>query len=405
MRPNGNGYDGPRFPRLQSLSLLAAAAALLVSVVLALILGGERFFEAYLYAYLLWLGLSLGCLVMLFVQHLAGGSWGAMIRRTLEAGVSVLPVLALLFIPILLGLGSLYEWTHEEYVQDMPIVAAKTAYLNIPFFIARAVLYFAIWIGGALYYLRLSNRQDREPDESGRLGFRLRSVSGLWIVLYVLTMTFAATDWGMSLTPEWFSGIYPVILMIGQAITAVAFVIIAMVLLARVNPALDALLTEKRLQDLGNFLMAFIMFWAYVSFSQLIIIWSNNIVETNNFYVVRLNTDWVYLSAFLLVFGFFAPFVILFSRWVKRKRAALLTVAIFVLFVRLADMFWIIVPTFEREGFPLSIFDPLLLVGLGGLWLAVFARSLASRPLLPLHDPRLVDHDEDNAAAGVPTHA
>lgn len=405
MSTNGNGYGGPRFPRLQSLSLLVGAVALLVSVVLALIVGGESFFEAYLYSYLIWLGLSLGCLVMLFVQHLAGGSWGAMIRRTLEAGVAVLPVLALLFIPILLGLGSLYEWTHEEYVQDMPIVAAKTAYLNIPFFIARAVLYFAVWIGGALYYLRLSNRQDREPDESGRLGFRLRSVSGLWIVLYVLTMTFAATDWGMSLTPEWFSGIYPVILMIGQAISAVAFVIIAMVLLARTNPALDALLSEKRLQDLGNFLMAFIMFWAYVSFSQLIIIWSNNTVETNNFYVVRLNTDWVYLSAFLLVFGFFAPFVILFSRWVKRKRAALMAVAFFALFVRLADMFWIIVPTFEREGFPLSIFDPLLLVGLGGLWLAVFARSLASRPLLPLHDPRLVAHDEDGAAAGVPTHA
>lgn len=379
---------GPDLGRLQSLSLIVGAVAVVAAIGLAL-LGSAGFFHSYLFAFLFWLGLSLGCLVLLFVQHLAGGSWGALIRRPLEAGVSVLPILAILFIPLLFGLGSLYEWTHAEFVESQPIVAAKTAYLNVPFFIARAVLYFAIWIAGALFFLRMSNRQDRDLASSGSLAYRMKSVSAIWIIIYVLTMTFAAIDWGMSLTPEWFSGIYPVILMIGQAITAISFIICVMVLLAGTIPAVNELLTTKRLQDLGNFLMAFTMFWAYVSFSQLIIIWSNNTVETSPWYVVRLNGGWSYLSAFLLAFGFFAPFAILFSRWVKRKRSALMTIAIWALLIRLIDLFWILVPSYGRSGSPLTVLDVLLLVGLGGLWLAVFARSLASRPILPLHDPRL----------------
>ncbi|MEX2536147.1 MAG: hypothetical protein WD273_11185 [Trueperaceae bacterium] len=379
----------PSLGQLQGISLVVGAIAVAAALLLALLMGSEGFFQSYLLAFLFWLGLSLGCLVMLFVQHLAGGSWGALIRRPLEAAVAVLPVLAILFIPLLFGLGSLYEWTHAEYIETHPLVGAKSSYLNVPFFIVRAVLYFAIWIGGALYFLRMSNRQDRELNNSGSIAYRMKSLSAAWIIIYVMTMTFAGIDWGMSLTPTWFSGIYSVILMIGQAINATAFIIVVLILLARAVPAVNELLTAKRLQDLGNFLMAFIMFWAYVSFSQLIILWSNNTVETSPWYVVRLNTDWAYLSAFLLVFGFFAPFAILFSRWVKRKRAALMTVAIWAIIVRLVDLFWIIVPSFDRSGSQLLLLDVLLVVGLGGLWLAAFTRSLASRPILPLHDPRL----------------
>lgn len=394
----------PDFTRFQNLALLVGGIAV-VAALLVTLFGGRGFFHSYLYAYLFWLGMSLGCLVLLFVQHLAGGSWGALIRRPLEAGAAVLPVLAVLFVPLLFGLGSLYEWTHPEFLETHALVAAKSEYLNVPFFIARAVLYFAIWIGGALFFLRLSNRQDRELENSGSIGYRMKSVSAAWIIIYVLTMTFAGIDWAMSLTPEWFSGIYSVILMIGQAISAISFIIIAVVLIASVSPAVNELLTAKRLQDLGNFLMAFTLFWAYVNFSQLIIIWSNNTVETNNWYVVRLNTDWVYLSSFLLAFGFFAPFAILFSRWVKRKRVALVTVAVWSLVVRLLDLFWILVPTYGREGGPLLLLDLLLLVGLGGLWLGVFARSLASRPILPLHDPRLAPLHHDERLGEVAEHA
>ena len=382
---------------LQSGALIAGGVLLLLALVLALFVS-PGFFQAYLNAYLLWLGLSLGCLVMLFVGHMAGGSWAALIQRPLEAGAAVLPVLALLFIPLLFGMGQLFPWTDAAFVESEPLVAAKAGYLNVPFFIARAILYFAIWIGGAFVYLRLSRRQDQEAEQAGKLGFRMRSLAGFWIVLYVLTMTFAAIDWGMSLTPLWFSGIYPAIHMIGQAISGISFIIVIMVFLAGRVAAVNELLTAKRLQDLGNFLMGFLMFWAYLNFSQLIIIWSNNTMETSPYYVARFADNWILVGAFLLLFGFFAPFVILFSRWVKRKRQALLAVAGFSLLIRVVDMFYILVPSFERPGSQLLLLDLLLLVGLGGIWLALYLRSLAARPILPLNDPRLVV-DEGRAPA------
>ena len=360
-----------------------------IGAIVAAVAGAGDFFESYLFAFLFWLGLSLGSFVLLIVQHMAGGSWGAMIQRPLEAGSNMLLLMAVLFVPLLFGMGSLYIWTDAAFVDAHPIVQAKAGYLNVPFFIARAVAYFAVWIGGALLFLRGSARQDEDAARAGRIGYGLKRSSGLWIILYVLTMTFAMTDWGMSLTPEWFSGMYPVIFMIGQAISATAFVIGVVVLLATFVPEVNELLTAKRLQDLGNFLMAFIMFWAYVSVSQLMIIWSQNTIETNPYYVLRLNTGWSWAMAFLLLFGFFAPFGILFSRWVKRKRAALVAVAVWAIVVRLVDLFVIVVPAFGREGFPLQLTDVLLWAGLGGLWLAGFAWALARRPLLPLHDPRL----------------
>jgi len=380
--------------RIQSAAFVVGIVGLVAAVLWSLI-GSTPFFGSYLYAFLFWVGLSLGCLVMLFVQHAGGGSWGAMIRRPLEAGVSVLPIMALLFVPLLFGLGSLYDWTHSEYLAVHPTVEWKANYLNIPFFILRSAVYFAIWSYAAVYFVRQSARQDKEVEVSGKIAYRLRMLSGPWIVVYIITMTLAAVDWAMSLTPDWWSGIYGVIFMIGQAITAVSFIIGVMAFLAARDPKVDEVLTSKRLQDLGNFLMAFTMFWAYVSFSQLIILWSNNTVETSTWYVLRLGPGWSGLAAFLLVFGFFAPFAILFSRWVKRKRRALVTVAIWSVVVQLLNLFWFIIPTFQRRGFPLSPLDLLLLVGMGGIWLAVFTRSLSAHPILPLHDPRLakvVDH-------------
>lgn len=373
--------------RLQMTGLMVGLAGLLVALVTAFSSGGQAFFQSYLYAFLFWMGLALGCLILLFVQHMAGGSWGALIRRPLEAGAMVLPVMALFFIPILLGMGSLYDdWLRPHSV----IVEAKTAYLNRPFFILRSLLYFAIWIFGAWYFFNASGKQDKADSHEGtRIGFGLKRTATFWIVIYVMTMTFAGVDWAMSLKPEFFSGMYSVILMIGQAISAICLIILTMVFLANNDKEIDELLTSKRLQDLGNFLMAFTLFWAYTSFSQIIIIWSNNVIETNPYYVLRFSSAWQGLGYFLLIFGFFAPFAILFSRWVKRKRRALVIVALWALVVRLVDLFYIIIPNYSREGFPLALSDIALLVGIGGIWLAAFAYWLKRRPILPQNDPRL----------------
>jgi hypothetical protein len=371
---------------------LVLGAVGLVGGVLAGLSGG--FYESWLLAFLFWVGLALGHLILLIIGHMAGGSWSAVIQRPLEAGVSLLPIMALLFLPVLFGMNALYVWTDPAYLESHPIVAAKTAWLNVPFFVVRSVIYFALWLLAAWLYLRGSARQDREPSASGRIGYRLKSLGGLWVVLYVLTMSFAGRDWAMSLDPAWWSGIYAVILMISQAITAVAFVILVMVALAGRSARIDDLLTSKRLQDLGNFLMAFLMFWAYVSFSQLIIIWSGNISELAPWYVVRMAPGWLGVGGFLLAFGFLAPFVILFSRWVKRRRLALATVAAWSLFVQLLNLIYFVVPAFERPGFPITLSDALIWLGLGGVWIFFFLRRLEAHPLLPMNDPRLKEAEQ-----------
>ncbi len=352
--------------------------------------GAAGFFQSYLMSYVFWLGISLGALVILFTQHLAGGPWGPLISRPLESAATVIPLMALLFVPVLLGAGDLYPWTNAAYVAEHPTVAAKQEYLNLPWFIVRSVVYFVVWIAAAMLYRRSSLDQDRAGKAGGDIGYRLRSAAGMWFVFYVLTMTFAGFDWAMSLTPLWFSGIYPTILMATQSITGIAFMILVITWIANRNATVDALLTPRRLQDLGNFLMAFTMFWAYVQVSQLIIQWSNNVVETASWYVLRFSPEWIGVSAFLLFFGFFAPFFVLFSRWVKRKRRALVAVSIWSLFMQALNYFWFLAPAFGREGFALTLADVLLFIGIGGIWLAAFARQLASRQVLPSNDPRLV---------------
>lgn len=372
--------------RARNLFFIAGALGLVIALIMAFT-GSTSFFESWLYAFLLWTGASLGCFVMLTVVHIAGGSWGALVMRPLEAGVAVLPLMAVFLIPLLFGIGDLYPWSDAAYVETHPLVGAKAALLNTPFFIVRSILYFVIWILGGWLLLRGSDRADADP--SGTIWFRLKGMGTVWLPIYIMTFTFAAVDWGMSLTPEWFSGIYPAILMSGHAITGTAVIILAVVFMARFNRRVDALLTEKRLQDLGNFLMAFLLFWAYLSISQLMIIWSNNTVETSGYYVARITGAWEPVAIAITVIGFFGPFVILFSRWVKRKRLALALVALWVIGVRMLDLYWIIIPSFERMVPEFRWVDVIMVLGMGGVWAGYYLHRLASRPLLPANDPRL----------------
>lgn len=384
--------------KVQLAGLVIGAAALIAAVILGFTGRADGFFQSYLVSYLFWIGLSLGSLMLLFIVHLAGGSWGALIIRPLEAAASIVPLFALLFVPVILGMGDLYPWTDAAYVAAEPTVAAKSQYLNVWFFILRAVVIFGVFTLGSMLYRNLSKRQDEQAGNAGRTGYRMKNLGGLWVVIYILTMTFASFDWAMSLTPTWFSGIYPGIIMSGQVITGLALVILVMVNLAAKNPTVDKLLTPKRLQDLGNMLMAVTMFWAYTQISQLIIQWSNNVVETASWYVIRFDPTWIGLSAFILFFGFFAPFMILFSRWVKRTRRALAAVAVWALVVQFLNYFWFVVPAFSRQGFQFTLLDFLALIGLGGIWVAAYARALTTRNVLPANDPRLVKVVADHHA-------
>jgi hypothetical protein len=346
---------------------------------------------AVLMGFVFWVGLSVGGLGLLLIDHMAGGSWGAVIRRPLEAMVSALPVALLFFLPIAFFIPQLYPWADAAYVEAHKLVAWKAGYLNATWYVLRSVIYFALWLLAAWIYLRGAREQDAaDLGRAGLIGYRLKATAAAWLVVYVLTMTLAVTDWTMSLTPEWWSGIYGLIFMIGQAISAMSLVILTMVWMARRSPRVDGLLTEKRLQDLGNFLMAFIMFWAYVNVSQLIIQWTNNVVETNTFYVLRLyEQPWQGLGVYLLVAGFFLPFLILFSRWVKRARAALAFMAGWALLNQALHVYWYVAPEIGRASLP-GFGDVAIFLGLGGIWFAAFLRSLGARSVVPERDPRLL---------------
>jgi len=294
--------------------------------------------------------------------------------------------MALLFVPLLFGLHSLYEWTHTEVVANDPVLLYKRPYLNVPFFIARAFFYFLAWIGAAY----LLNRWSLQLDHSGapalaqRLGKRQRP----GLLLYGLTATFASIDWMMSLEPHWFSTIYGLLFIGGQVLATLAFVIIVAMLLAGEKPLADVI-RPSHFHDLGNLLFTFVMIWAYLGFSQFLITWSGNLPEEITWYNRRIGGGWQYLALALIVLDFALPFVLLLSRATERRAQTLAYVAGLILVMRLVDIFWMITPAFHPSGLTVHWMDFLLPLGMGGIWVAYFIWQLKRMPLLPLRDPRM----------------
>jgi len=350
-----------------------------------------QFFRSYLVGYLFALGVTLGCLGLLMLQHLTGGHWGVMIRRPLESATRTLPVLAVLFVPLGFGLRQLYAWTGP---MEKPLSRFQMSYLTIPGFLTRAAIYFAIWILLMLLLNSWSLQQDASPDRALRR--KLQMLSGPGIILYVFTMTFAAVDWVMSLSPHWSSTIYGFLFVGGQAVSAMALMIAVAVLLAQSEP-MSGILQPRHLHDLGKLLLAFVMLWAYFAFSQLLIIWAGNLPEEIPFYVKRLRGGWGALGVLILLFHFALPFFLLLSRDLKRSARLLPRLAIAVIFMRLVDLFWMTAPEFSPDAFRVHWMDVAAPAGIGGIWLAYFAWQLKGRPLLPLGDPELaeaIEHGE-----------
>jgi Ni/Fe-hydrogenase subunit HybB-like protein len=376
----------PALARLQQRALIVGVLGLAAGA-LGAFQNPDQFLRSWLIGFLFCLGLSLGSLGLLMLQHMSGGQWGLVGRRVFEAASRNLPFVALLFLPILIGLPRLYDWARPEAVQADHILQMKAPYLNVPFFIARAVLYFVLWIGGAWTLNKWSSGQDRgaiavTPADSRR--FRVVSAPGL--VVYVLSLTFAVTDWVMSLDPHWYSTIFGFIFVAGQGLAGFALVIAVLSTLTDTEPY-ATYLNKRHFLDLGKLLLAFVMLWAYFSFSQFLIIWAGNLPEEIPFFLDRLQGGWQYLSAAILLGHFALPFTLLLSRDLKRRPRLLAKVAIFILLFRYLDLVWLVAPMFGHEGFPLHWLNLAVPAGLAGLWFSLFARQLRSRPLLPLNDP------------------
>jgi hypothetical protein len=389
----------PELGRYQTQSLITGAVALALGLIVALLTANLRgFFFAYLMSYFFWVGISVGCLVWVMIQFVARGSWGVVIRRVGESGTRTLPLMALLFIPIIIGMGYLFYWSHREVIEGDEVLRLKEGYLNPVFFVIRAVIYFAVWLLLAYYLNRWSRQQDQTANP--RLTDLMRNLSGPGIVIFGLTVTLAATDWVMSLDPHWYSTIFGIIVMGGWGLSALSFIIIALALLARFEP-LRSVLKPNHFHDLGNLLLALVMLWAYFNFSQFIIIWSGNLPEETPWYLRRMRGGWQYVGLAIVVFHFALPFLLLLNRLTKRSVSMLAAIAGMVIFMRLVDTFYLISPEADREHhLPLAAYShlpgllqlPLLVflpVGIGGLWLAFFCWQLRKQPLMPLGDPLL----------------
>lgn len=368
----------------QRRALILGGVGLLLSVAGALV-STEQFFQSYLFAYLFWVSLALGCFAILMVHLLAGGEWGFMIRRVVESGAMTLPLMALLFVPLLFGMGDLYEWARPAAVAADEVLQQKQWYLNVPFYVIRLIVYFGIWIGMAYLLHRWSRRQDEAGDNG--IQERMRVVSAPGLVIFVLTVTFSAFDWGMSLEPHWYSTIYGMLFLVGHGLAGVAFATALLVVLANRTPLSD-IVEAKHYNDLGSLLLTFVILWAYIAFSQWLIIWSGNLTEEIPWYLHRGAGGWQWLIIAVIAFHFAVPFVILLSRARKRNPRVLYWLSLTILVLRLVDWFWLVMPAFYPGTFHIHWLDIVTPIGIGGIWVAVFLWYLKAKPLLPQNDPR-----------------
>lgn len=366
--------------RIQNRALFIGGVGL-VACLTGAMLDREQFFRSYLMSWLFWTGLSSGCLALLMLHHLVGGSWGFVIRRLLEAGTRTLPLVTILAVPLWLNIAVLYVWAKPELAKGLE---HKTFwYLKTSSFVERTFLYLLVWMALAYFYNKWSAEQDATGDPA--LAGRLESLAGPGLIFFGLTITFHAMDWGMSLEPHWYSTVYGLHFMIGQILAAMAFCIVMARLLSPHEP-LSKVMTPSHFHDLGNLLLAFVMLWAYLTLSQFLITWSGNLPEEASWYVHRIGPGWKTVALFLVLFHWAAPLLILLNRSVKRRAERLARLAILLLFMRMVDIFWLIKPAFVTD-LRIDWLDIALAVGLGGIWVGYFCYELKRRPLLAMRDP------------------
>lgn len=377
-------FNPPNLSDIQKRSLIVGII-FLVLLLLGVFLDKEHVFQSYLIGWTFWTGIAIGSLALLMLQHMTGGGWGFVIRRILEAATRTLPLMAILFLPVILGAHYVYHhWLDHEELAKHAVVQFKTPYLNLPFFIVRTVVYFAVWLALVFLLNKWSAAQDRTADN--RYTKRMRVLSGPGMVALIFTVTFASVDWYMSLEPEWFSTIYGFIWVAAWSLSALAFAIAVLAWLSAQEP-MRRVVAPLHFHDLGKLLLALVMLWSYFAFSQYLIIWSGNLPEEIGYYIVRTHYGWGIVIVTIALLHFAAPFLFLLSRDLKRNPRKLVLIAMLVLVMRMVDLLWMLVPAF-REAHRYIWMDVLAVIGFGGLWLALFASQLSKRSLVPINDPQ-----------------
>ena len=376
---------------------LIVGAVGLVACAAAFVLDRDHFFRSWLISYWLFLGFALGGLGLTMIQHLSGGQWGVF-RRIFEASSRTLPLLLVLFLPLLFGLKTLYPWANPELVRADEVLRHREPYLNTTFFLIRVAVYFVSWIGLSMVLNNLSARQD---NGEVTVNLRIQRWCGAGIVIYAVTVMFAGIDWVMATNPHWFSTIFGFLSMGGHGLEALAFTIIAANFLFP-RPPMSGLLKPSHFHDLGKLMFAFVMLWAYFNFSQYLLTYAANLVEEVPYMIVRIHNGWQILALFLVLFHFFIPWLLLLSRNLKRRPRQLVIIALWLLLARYFDVYMMVSPEFTAAGPNIHTLpgeqvshlffhwtDLAAPAAIGGLWVWMFFTELGKRPLFAAGDPYL----------------
>jgi hypothetical protein len=379
------GFTPPAELNRVTMRALIVGGVFMLLLIIGAFFGGAQFIHAYLVGFIFWIGITLGSLALLMLQHLTGGAWGLVIRRVLEASTRTLPLMLILFIPIIFGLRQIYPWANSAFMNTTPALQQKSHYLNPSFFIMRSAIYFAFWSLLALALNWFSLEQDRTGKS--RIRKRLQMISGPGLALLIFSITFATIDWVMSLEPDWSSTIFGLIFVAAWSLSALSFTIVVMSWLSHRAP-MDRVAQPRHFHDWGNLLLALVMLWTYFAFSQYLLIWSGNLAEETVWYVARNHGGWGVIALAIVILQFAFPFLALLSRASKKSADKLAVLAVLILVMRVVDVIWLIEPAFPGHHYGLWM-DVVAPIGIGGLWLATFAWQLQKRALVPLNDPQL----------------
>ncbi|MEW6413564.1 MAG: hypothetical protein AB1483_14000 [Candidatus Zixiibacteriota bacterium] len=375
---------------LGRIALIVGIVGLAASA-LGLLQDKTQFFLAYMTSLMFWLTIGLGGLFFTMLHHLTGAKWSTVIRRMSESVAASMPLMLILFIPLLFGLHELFHWSHEGvYDPSSPLydelLAKKQAYLNTPFFLIRAAIYFGVWILLSRWLTSGSHKLDTQYDPA--IIKRLRTVSAPGMVAFALTITFASFDWLMSLDAHWFSTIFGVYIFSGAFLAVMSFLIV-LGLYQRKHDVMADVITVEHYHDMAKLMFGFIIFWAYMAFSQYFLIWYANIPEENYWYLYRWENSWKYWSLAIIFGHFVIPFLGLITRAAKRSGPFLAFMCTWILIMHWFDIYWLVMPTHHQDGIHFSWMDVTTLVGVGGLFVWYVWRHYSAHPLVPVKDPGL----------------
>ncbi|TVQ65094.1 MAG: hypothetical protein EA360_10695 [Balneolaceae bacterium] len=351
-------------------------------------LNSEQFFFSYLTSFTFFTSIALASLILVMIHHITKSSWGTVIRRIPESFSSNLWIWSIFVIPVLLGMSTLYSWTNTAYVANDPIMLGKVPYLNEPFFIIRQIFYFAVWgyMGYRLHKISI------EMDNTNNWGLvqALRKISAPGILIFSLTVAFASFDWLMSLDAHWFSTMFGVYFF-AMSFQVLFPIIILMVFWMHKNGILKNTIGKAHIYDLGAWFFGFSVFYAYIAFSQFLLIYYANIPEETLWFYHRLEGSWSFVTYAILIGRFVLPFIVLLNRDLKHNNNLLIGVSVLVIVMHIVELHWIVMPVLSHSGISLSWLDLATFVGLGGVFMGLFFQQLKKNNLVPVNDPQLAE--------------